>query len=452
METALTIANSEDRSLLDLSVPVMDAVYPPPSADVPAPEATSIKIGRDMYALSGNLPDGTFFQWGVNLKVMNETETLAQVAHLADTFQGSRKELVKNVKLKAVEFGNEPNVFGGWTKETAPAGWGDWSPLNYTITWKNLAQKATKIMNLKGDTSLVPGSWVRLASSILGGGPLTPYEWSAGACFEAGLFDDKDVEKATKEWSSHTYSGAFTASVPVHVGTLMDKGNVRANLSSHWDDIRITRSQGLTYYLSETNSYGNHGIPGLSNGGEQVIWGVDYMLQGASMGIARMHFHNGRGFKYNILEPIKLDGTGVDDGVGRQDRPHIMPLYHAVLIVHEAVGKTGKSYVAEVPTQSPQLASYAIFEKNKLVRMVIVNSAVHTGGKRSAFRVALNNIKGKATAKRFYTEFTNSTSGFTWAGQNFDTASGNPEGAIVTEDVQGSVDIEASSVVLLEFK
>ncbi len=40
----------------------------------------------------------------------------------------------------------------------------------------------------------------------------------------------------------------------------------------------------------------SHGTPGASNGGEAAIWGVDYILQAASLGVKEINFHQGVGY------------------------------------------------------------------------------------------------------------------------------------------------------------
>lgn len=66
-------ANSQDRASVDLNAKVMNSTFPEPTKNVPNPEADHIFIGRDFYALSGNLPPGTPFMWGLNLKSLNKT-------------------------------------------------------------------------------------------------------------------------------------------------------------------------------------------------------------------------------------------------------------------------------------------------------------------------------------------------------------------------------------------
>ncbi|RYP41363.1 hypothetical protein DL769_011571 [Monosporascus sp. CRB-8-3] len=104
-------ANFEDRGSVDLGLQVMNATYPDPTDNVPNPEADHIYIGRDWYALLGNLPAGTPFMWGLNLKYLDKAETVAHARLLAQAFQGERANLTKHVKLANVEIGNEPDFY-----------------------------------------------------------------------------------------------------------------------------------------------------------------------------------------------------------------------------------------------------------------------------------------------------------------------------------------------------
>lgn len=132
----------------------MNATFPAPTAEVPVPEADHIFIGRDFYALSGNLPDGTPFQWGINLASLNRTETIAQAKLVADTFQGERAHLTANVNLDALEIGNEPDFYADGKKLGAA-----WTPANYSHTWLDYAQGVSEVIQLGGDGPyLTPGA------------------------------------------------------------------------------------------------------------------------------------------------------------------------------------------------------------------------------------------------------------------------------------------------------
>ncbi|KXH32396.1 hypothetical protein CSAL01_09438 [Colletotrichum salicis] len=125
---------------------------------------------------------------------------------------------------------------------------------------------------------------------------------------------------------------------------------------------------------AETNSYANHGQPGLSNTVESAPWATDWLLLGASFGIQRLHFHHGVGFRYNTIQPT----SNSDDGLNIT-RPHVLPSYHALLIVNEAIGKSGEVYVAELPTSDLTLTAYGIWERERLARIFVLNTQVYLG-------------------------------------------------------------------------
>jgi hypothetical protein len=77
----------------------------------------------------------------------------------------------------------------------------------------------------------------------------------------------------------------------------MNKLTIRLLMSRFHRDIARAAEEGLTIMLGETNTYGLHGVPGVSNTAEAAIWMVDYALHCASIGLRRLHFHHGVGFE-----------------------------------------------------------------------------------------------------------------------------------------------------------
>ncbi|KAH9215802.1 hypothetical protein DL95DRAFT_499780 [Leptodontidium sp. 2 PMI_412] len=439
-------ANSQDRGSIDLSVSVLKSDFPPPTVNVPNPEATRVSIGRDFYALSGNLPAGTSFMWGLNLRSLNKTETVAQARLLADTFQGSRANLTKNVKLVNVEIGNEPDFYGP-TRFGVQGPYGpSWNVANYSATWIEFAEAVSQ--EIKFGNSESHSRQPTFSTGAFTGfmGP----EWAPQGMLQAGILDKASVRSMTSQFAGHAYSGGFDPRRVVNPGDLMDKLSVRANMTLRTDGIAAVRSMGLKYVLGETNSYGNHGQPGLSNTVEAAVWMTDWLLLAASIGIERVHFHHGLGFRYNTLQPV----SGSDDGLNITN-PHILPSYHALLIVNEAIGTSNRAEIAEIATTNLTLTAYGIWEDGRLKRMVVLNSAVYLGnGVKSSLRVSLRgwDERRPATIKRLDSNMTTSFTGVTWAGQSFETISGRPEGDVVKEAVVGGVfELPASSIALVTF-
>ena len=242
-------ANTQDRGFVDLSVPVLKSDFPPPTVNVPNPEATRVSIGRDFYALSGNLPAGTSFMWGLNLKSLNKSETVAQARLLADTFQGSRAHLTKNVTLVNVEIGNEPDFYG-LTRFGVQGPYGpSWNVANYSSTWVEFAEAVSR--ELEFDRSDSPAG-SRSSGPTLSTGAFTGFmgpEWSPQGMLQAGILDKASVMAMTSQYAGHAYSGGFDPRRVVNPGDLMNKLSVRANMTIRTDGIAAVRSVGLKYIL-----------------------------------------------------------------------------------------------------------------------------------------------------------------------------------------------------------
>lgn len=86
----------------------------------------------------------------------------------------------------------------------------------------------------------------------------------------------------------------------------MTKSTIRSNLSSFNPDIAATKAQGLNFILGETNSYSCHGTPGVSNTAGAALWALDYTLYASQIGVTRVHFHDGIGYKYNFVRHSPL--------------------------------------------------------------------------------------------------------------------------------------------------
>lgn len=109
---------------------------------------------------------------------------------------------------------------------------------------------------------------------------------------------------------------------------------------------------------------------------------------------------------YNLIQPI----SGVDDGTGKSDRPHVLPSYYGAIVVNEAIGSSGCSRVSEVACNRPNVSSFAIWEEAKLVRLVIINSTPFLKGmtdQKPFERVQLDGLpRGSVKIKRLTMPYT----------------------------------------------
>lgn len=103
--------------------------------------------------------------------------------------------------------------------------------------------------------------------------------------------------------SQHHYSGSCEAGT---LPGLMDKPSIRSNLTQFTSGISAVHAKGLTYVLGETNSYYCHGAAGVSDTAGAALWALDYTLFSATLGIDRVYFHEGIGYKYNFVCCLSL--------------------------------------------------------------------------------------------------------------------------------------------------
>lgn len=102
-------------------------------------------------------------------------------------------------------------------------------------------------------------------------------------------------------------SGATTPGVTL-ANTLLNHTVTMASVDAHiaeytdiWPD---GVSSGPPLIMGETNSLYNEGKPGLSNTFGAALWGVDFNLYCASVGIRRVHMHQGTNYRVSPPPPI----------------------------------------------------------------------------------------------------------------------------------------------------
>jgi hypothetical protein len=195
----------------------------------PFTHRSNTSIGKDWYVLAGNLPKGTEFTFGLNLYSKCQVE--AQTKMLAEAFQGSRAQLTKDVKLKFVQVGNEPNFYYP-------------DAASYVSHWLPLAKAVLNNIRTGGEGD--PTMWI--GSEVIG----STYPFQLAGTLEAGILDDANLSSVVDILEEHLYSGAMSiGAVPggPPPGTFMNKASIRGNLSTIYPGMVKTRAYGKSYYL-----------------------------------------------------------------------------------------------------------------------------------------------------------------------------------------------------------
>ncbi|KAG5651791.1 hypothetical protein H0H81_007377 [Sphagnurus paluster] len=440
-------ADSEDVAMYHSDVNFQQATFPNSTVITPYPEANSLVVGDSYYQTIRFMPPGTHVTWGVNLGANNLTAAYLQTRAIANTFNSPA---VKNagIVLDHIEIGNEPDFYPsrGYRK-------GNWTAADYVENWTAFAN------NVSVAAGITPASHTKFMAcsfaSIDAG--LSPTR-----AFDAGLVNSTSG-KLISTISQHMYSGAFCSGGDFLLQGLMDKYTIRSNLTTLVPDIRETRARGLQYVLGETNSYACHGAPGVSNTAGAALWQIDYSLYALQLGVSKLFFHQGIGYKYNMIQPAPLNWSSTTDApLSPPQAPHIQPQYYAALVVAEAIGMSTTTRVAEVFVDSAVVTGYAFYEKEQLVRAVFVNlngyfnASAPRGSVHLDLAFAGQGVQGPAavSVKRLAIDYASDVAGLTWGGQTYETADGRVAGQLnmTTGPVSAGVDIWDSEAILLSFQ
>jgi len=190
---------------------------------------------------------------------------------------------------------------------------------------------------------------------------------------------------------------------------------------------------------------------------------LDYVLYAPTLGIERVHFHEGVGYKYNLIQPVALnrstlDGTPLSQPVA----PHIQPAYYSAIITAEVIGNSGQTRSIELDIANQYLAGYAFYEGEVLKSALFINSQAWLStstGIRSNTTLTLdftsdwNSVSAprSMTIKRLEINHADDASGLKWGGQSYETSDGFVSGQLVTETIpvsQGVLITETEAVLV----
>jgi len=444
-------ADSEDHTNFNAAVQGSEDVFPAPTTTVPYPEASTIVVGDNFYSLASHLPKGTRVIWGVNFGQNNLTAAFLEARSIKSAFESPAMSEA-GVTLEFIEIGNEADLYSSNGARTAST----WTIQEYVKEWTNFAQ------NVSVAAGITSGSGPKFIGTAFAGSSHSASSFSPQGAFANGLLTSAPGKLITAI-SQHHYSGSFCSGSGALLQDLMTKSNIRGNVSSFSPDIAAVKAQGLDYVFGETNSFSCHGAPNVSNTAGAALWTLDYTLFASQLGISRVHFHEGVGYKYNLIQPATLTRSILDGSPLSQPlAPHVQPQYYAAIIAGEAIGTTGSSTVTELDINNTFVSGYAFFEGGKLKRAVLINSQAFLStstGARTSVNVALS-FAGSGSApktvqvKRLKINHADDASGLQWAGQSFETSDARPSGGVSSQTVNANSVIELSEteVVLLTFQ
>ncbi|KAG2149006.1 glycoside hydrolase family 79 protein [Suillus bovinus] len=441
-------ADSEDHTDFSYDVEYEEDIFPPPSTIRPYPEATNITVGQGFYDIISHLPNGTEVHWGLNLREYNLTATYLETVALMNAFS-SPAVVEKHIDLKFIEIGNEADLYhhnGGRNSSYNVHG--------YVSEWEKFAHNVSMTANLSqlSCTKLIGAAFAESSHNNLSG-------FSPQAIFNLGILESP-AGQLINTISQHHYSGSFCTGGGAVLQDLMTKSYIRGNLSVFIPDIKATLANGLDYILGETNSFSCHGAPNVSNTAGAALWLLDYTLYATQIGISRLHFHEGIGYKYNLIQPLALNYSILDGSPIAPLAPHIQPAYYAAIIAAEAIGSSGATEAVEISIDENNISGYAFYEYSRLSKAVFINTIAYLSGAgaRNSTHIDFSftdfgNTPNNMCVKTLKIGYASDTSNLTWGGQTYETSDGRVSGPLIVDvlPIGSGVDLQDTEAILVTF-
>lgn len=194
-----------------------------------------------------------------------------------------------------------------------------------------------------------------------------------------------------------------------------------ASIAPQLNESKLLSQYGLPFILGETNSLYNEGAPGLSNSFGAALWGVDFNLYCASVGIRRVHMHQGLNYRYAAWQPILT----VNATIGTK------PPYYGSIAVAAMLGDltTNDVVITNIPMQEETESSYAAYVNGQPARIAVINMIEYnyTGSADATTRPTVTyNVSVPSTlagtsvsVQRLMANGSDAISGITWDGYSY---------------------------------
>jgi uncharacterized protein (TIGR03437 family) len=215
---------------------------------------------------------------------------------------------------------------------------------------------------------------------------------------------------------------------------------------------QTAQNHGLGLQLTETNSVACSGMPGVSDAFASAVWGLDWTLYSAQMGLRRINFHTGTTGGQNSYYNAIASGPSTSNPASFTNEAR--PLYYALHMFASA--GPGNTFLPVTVQTTPNVTAYAttrcstcpvhVFVVNKDLAATVPVSVQFTQPMQSAsiLRLSASNLSAKLPD-------------ISYGGTSFDGGTGLPGSTrtvtSIAADSQGnySFQLDNSSEVLMTF-
>ncbi|KAI0377012.1 glycoside hydrolase superfamily [Hypomontagnella monticulosa] len=300
---------------------------------------------------------------------------------------------------------------------------------------------------------------------------------------EGGIVERDEDREIIGSYATHLYPQSSCDAkrwLRMRLDLLSNHTTLWLNVSQYIPQVAAADKAGAPLVMGETNSVSCGGKSGISDTFGAALWGIDYVLMGASVGIQKTYFHLGAQSEYSSFtpKPYTLKNESLASGI----RPGWYGHYFVAKVA--AAGKGENLSIAALPgANSSDLSGYAVYtgeeQQRALRKLVFLDMGVWNGTEGLSNNSTLNATDGtvfsngtrptttlsvktpwcngaNVSALRLTAPGTNAKSGVAVAGVTFNSATGEKVGEEKTETLSvgenGVVEVKLTRAegVLLE--
>ncbi|KAK0647761.1 Beta-glucuronidase [Lasiodiplodia hormozganensis] len=399
-------------------------------------------------------PEGTDLIYTLNLHI-NESAWANALA------QAEAVHKALGDKLTLFELGNEIDHFisKGWRAE-------GWDVAQYIEQWRNITDQI-----LATDWYQADPSPPKFQAAVFADPPWVPDQQDEIDDFDivnltAGGLVDPDL---ISTYAVHLYPQSTCDTerwLRMRLDLLSNHTTLWLNVSQYVPQVAAADAAGSPLVLGETNSISCSGRSGISDTFGAALWGVDYVLLAASIGIEKTYFHLGAQSEYSGFTPVAYEHK--NESLTAGIRPGFYAHYFLAHVLARPDGE--KLNIAALPgANSSDFSGFGIYSDAGLKKLVFLDMGVWNGTQGLSNPSTLSVTDGTqfsngtrptrllsaatewdegaaVSVLRLSAPGTNAKSDVTVGGVTFDTSSG----AKVGEEELETLTVGAGGVVSLE--
>ncbi|OTA62470.1 hypothetical protein K449DRAFT_382475 [Hypoxylon sp. EC38] len=351
------------------------------SVAIPAPaSAKQFNITPNWYdSWAHYFPPDTDFIYTLNLAVNDSawSNAVAQAAAV-HTALGST--------LKLFELGNEIDHFinKGWRDPT-------WGVSTYISQFRNLTGQIVS-SGWYYYSSLDESDRPKFQAGVFADPPWVPDQQDEVDDFSianltrdgtGGIVERPQDREIIGSYATHLYPQSTCDSarwLRMRLDLLSNHTVLWLNVSQYAPQVAAADRAGAPLVMGETNSVSCSGKSGISDTFGAALWGVDYVLLGAAIGIQKTYFHLGAQSEYSSFTPLgyNLKNETLQPGIRAGWYGH-----YFVAKVAAAPGNKNLSIAALPGANSSTLSGYAVYAgsgaEKALRKLVFLDMGVWNG-------------------------------------------------------------------------